>query len=118
MLTSTQEDRIDSTYCSMVRKMVRGDYKRKPNEWGYQFTDEHFLELAKTESVSAFVGRQRKHYLGHVIRMPNTSMVKRMMFEEEENAAVGRRTTFLKSVLEEENATLDQFGKLALTKKV
>ena len=118
MLTLARKDRLDSTYCSMVRKMVRGGYKRKPNEWGYQFTNANLLELAKTEAVSSFVGRQRKHYLGHVIRMPNTSMVKRMMFETDENAAVGRRTTFLKSVLDAENTTLDQFGRLALAKKV
>ena len=98
--------------------MVRGGYKRKPNEWGYQFTNVQLLELAKTEAVSAFIGRQRKHYLGHVIRMSNTSMVKRMMFEAEENVAIGRRTTFLKSVLDAEKTTLDQFGRLALTKKV
>ena len=118
ILTSAQQDRLDSAYCSMIRKMVRGGYRRKPNEWGYRLTNSNLLDLAKTEAVTAFVERQRKRYLGHVIRLPNTSIVKRMMFEAEENVVAGRRTTFIKSVLEVERTSLEHFGRLALTRKV
>ena len=86
--------------------MVRGGYRRKPNEWSYRFTNANLLDLAKTEAVSTFIERQRKRYLGHVIRLSNTWIVKRMMFEAEENAVVGHRTAFLKSVLEAERTSL------------
>ena len=114
MLTATQKDRLDSTYCSMIRKMVRGGYTRKPDEWGYRFSNENLLDLAKTEAVSAFVDRQRKRYLSHVIRLPNASMVKRVLFNDDRIAVAGRHTTFLKSVLKAENTSLEQFGRLAL----
>ena len=99
MLTATQKDRLDSTYCSMIRKMVRGGYTRKPDEWGYRFSNENLLDLAKTEAVSAFVDRQRKRYLSHVIRLPNASMVKRVLFNDERIAVAGRHTTLLEVLL-------------------
>ena len=118
MLNAAQNDRINSVYVSMIRKMVRGGYKRKKDEWGYKLTNQNLLDLAKTETISAFVERQRKRYLAHVIRLPNTSIIKRAIFNADRSTGPGRQTTFLRSVLEAENANIQQFGKLALSKKI
>ena len=118
ILTAAQKDRLNSTYTSMIRKMVRGVYKRKRDEWGYKLTNQNLLDLAKTEAISAFIERQKKRYLAHVIRQPNTSIIKRVMFNADQSNFPGRQTTFLRSVLEAENVNIQQFGKLALSKKI
>ena len=118
ILTAAQKDRINAVYTSMIRKMVRGGYKRKKDEWGYKLTNQNLLDLAKTEAISAFIERQRKRYLAHVIRRPNTSMIKRVMFNADLSNVPGRHTTFLRSALGNENINIQQFGKLALSKKI
>ena len=118
ILTVAQKDRINAVYYSMIRKMVRGGYKRKPNEWGFKFTNQNLLDLARTESVCSFVERQKKRYLAHVVRLPNTSLVKRMVFNSDATIIPGRQTTLLRSVLENENMSMKIFGKLAHLKKI
>ena len=88
----TPESTQYTVYVSMIRKMVRGGYKRKKDEWGYKLTDQNLLDLAKTETISAFVERQRKRYLPHVIRQPNTSIIKRAIFNADRSTvSVARR---------------------------
>ena len=118
ILTAAQKDRLNAVYTSMIRKMVRGGYKRKKDEWGYKLTNQNLLDLAKTEAISAFIERQRKRYLAHVIRRPNTSMIKRVMFNADLSNVPGRHTTFLRSVIDAENLNIRQFGKLALSNKI
>ena len=86
----------------MIRKMVRGGYKRKRDEWRYKLTNQNLLDLAKTEAIPAFIERQKKRYLAHVIRQPNTSIIKRVMFNADHSNVPGRQMTFLRSVLEAE----------------
>ena len=102
----------------MIRKMVRKGCERKPNEWSYKLTNKNLLDIAQTESISSFVERQRRQYLAHVIRLPNTSLVKRMMFDAEPTTVPGRFKTFVGSVLENENTSMRVFGPLALSKKI
>ena len=71
VLTAAQMNHINSSYVSMLRKMVRGGYKRKDGEWGYKITNEQLITMCKTESISSFVERQRKRYLAHLIRIAN-----------------------------------------------
>ena len=118
ILTCAQRDRINAAYTSMIRKMVRKGYERKPNEWSYKLTNKNLLDIAQTESISSFVERQRRQYLAHVIRLPNTSLVKRMMFDAEPTTVPGRFKTFVGSVLENENTSMRVFGPLALSKKI
>ena len=106
ILTAAQKDRLNSTYTSMIRKMVRGVYKRKRDEWGYKLTNQNLLDLAKTEAISAFIERQKKRYLAHMIRQPNTSIIERVMFNADQSNFPGRQTTFLRSVLKAENVNI------------
>ena len=50
-LSSAQQYRLNASYMSMLRKMVRGGYKRKPDEWAYQPTNQSLLNICKTESI-------------------------------------------------------------------
>ena len=110
-LTTPQMKNIDSCYVSMLRKMVRGGYKRKEGEWAYKITNEQLIKMCKTESVSDFVKRQRKRYLAHVIRLPNSSTTKRLMFNANATSVPGNYTPFYQSVLKAEgmNKNSDQW---------
>ena len=118
MLTTAQMKQIDSCYTSMLRKMVRGGYKRKEGEWGYKITNEQLIKMCKTESVSDFVKRQRKRYLAHVIRLPNNSTTKRLMFNSDATTVPGNHTPFFQSVLMAEGTNIQQFGIMALEKRI
>ena len=118
ILTAEQQDRINAAYTSMIRKMVRKGYERKQNEWAYKLTNKNLLDIARTESACSFVGKQRKQYLAHVIRLPNTSLVKRMMFNAEPTTVPGRQKTFVGSVLGNESTSMQIFGPLALSRKI
>ena len=118
ILTTAQKDRLNAAYTSMIRKMVRGGYKRKKDEWGYKLTNQNLLDIGKTEAISTFIERQKKQYLAHLIRLPNTSVIKRILFNSDTTTVPGRQTTFLQSVLDVQNMNLQQFGRLALAKKI
>ena len=78
-LTRVQLDRLNSTYTSMIRKMVRGGYKRKADSWSFIKTNSHLLHIGKTEDLTTFVARQQRQYLAHTIRRDNASMVKKLL---------------------------------------
>jgi len=90
-LNNRQKERVNSAYTSMQRKMVRGGYHRKENEWGYKLTNQDILSLCKTESIDAFTSRQ-------ISLRP------------------GRQTAFIKSALD--GANIHQFAQEAFMKKI
>ena len=56
--TKAQMSRINSTYLSFLRKMIKGGYRRKEDSWAYVFTNNDLLQMAGTEDIVSFVGRQ------------------------------------------------------------
>ena len=45
----------------MLRKMVKGGYRRKSEtEWNFQLTNNDLHNICKTEELNAFVLRQQK----------------------------------------------------------
>ena len=98
--------------------MVRGGYKRKEDEWGYQMTNQKLLELCNTESISAFTARQKQRYLAHIIRLPDMSITKRIAFNSDLPTRPGRRTTFLKSVLQIDGSSIQSFARKAVEKTI
>ena len=57
-LTKRQMDRIDSTYTSMLRKMVKGGYRRKKEtEWSFELSNDDLHRICGTEDVSNFTAR-------------------------------------------------------------
>ena len=115
-LNNRQKERVNSAYTSMQRKMVRGGYHRKENEWGYKLTNQDILSLCKTESIDAFTSRQKRRYLAHLIRLPDKSITKRMLFNADITVRPGRQTTFIKSALD--GANIHQFAQEAFMKKI
>ena len=116
-----QQQRIQSTYVTMLRRMIRRGFERKVDENGdktyeYVLSNEDVLEICKTENVLEFIRKQQENYLGHIARHNNTSMVKRLLFNNNKNFKRGRPAKTLEDyVLNGRSA--DQFYKEALKKR-
>ena len=85
-----QQERIRSAYTSLLRRMVRGGFERKVDENDdetYQFvlSNSKILEICGTEDVLDYVKRMQANYLGHIARQKNTSIVKRLLFNDDKN---------------------------------
>ena len=94
-INQQQQQRIRSTYINMLRKMVRGGFERRiddNNEQTFHFvmSSEDVLRVCKTEDILQYVKRQQQKYLGHIARQKNTSIVKRLLFNDNTNKKRGR----------------------------
>jgi len=89
----------------MLRKMVRGGFRRKPDSWAYILTNTNLIEMCKTESIESFIERQKQRFLAHIIRMPDKSITKRIIFNDEKNTKRGRTTIYIDSTLDCQDLT-------------
>ena len=108
-ITRIQLNRLSSTYCAMLRKMVKGGYRRKQNTWSFEITNQDLLRIGNTEDISDFIARQQRNYAAHVIRKENTSALKRLMFNDDERHKPGRNVTLLYSSISNAHCTASQF---------
>ena len=116
VLTIRQKDRINSVYYSMLRKMVRGGYRRKEDQWSYVMTNKHLIELCKTEPVDTYAFHQQRRYLAHIIRREDSSISKKILFNCDRNSRPGRIVTLKTTVIEREQCTESTFLKRAMEK--
>ena len=120
-INKNQQERIRSTYTSLLRRMIRGGFERKLDENDnetYQFvlSNSKILEICGTEDVLDYIKRMQANYLGHIARQKNTSIVKRLLFNDDQNKKRGRPIkTFEYHVIDGKSA--DNFYREALKKK-
>ena len=118
-LNTRQSDHINSCYTSMLRKMVKRGYRRKPGtEWSFVLSNKDLHTICGTEDVSDFTARQQKKYLAHLSRQPNTSMTKKLLFNSNDASKPGRISTLETKVLMNENCTRDKFYRKALNREI
>ena len=60
----------------MIRKMVKGGYKRKTGEWNFVYTNEDLIRICNTVNLTQFIKTQQRNYAAHVIRKDNNSIRK------------------------------------------
>ena len=116
-LTRRQLQRITSAYMSMLRKMVKGGYRRKKDAWSFIRSNEDLLRICKTECIEAFISAQQRRYLAHVIREENDRISKKLLFNNNESKKRGRRVTLKTTVLENEAISENAFCKNAHERK-
>ena len=87
--------------------MIKGGYRRKEDSWAYVFTNNDLLQMAGTEDIVSFVGRQRASFVKKVIRLDNSSMQKRLMFNDDIAKKRGPKMDLLSSVLNSNDHTAD-----------
>ena len=57
-VTARQMERINSSYSSMLRKIIKGGYRRKNNnEWGFALSNEYLHNICGTENIGIYVSR-------------------------------------------------------------
>ena len=116
-LTQRQQNHMNATYVSMLRKMVRGGYRRKQGTYHFVLTNQDILSRCKTENLHAFIGRIQRNYMAHVVRMEDTRIVKRVLFNDDDRKKRGTMITTYGTVIKNENTTPESFNKNALARK-
>ena len=101
-------------FVNMLRKMVKGGFQRY-DDFRYVMTNNKALEICNAEDVINFVSRQQTSYLAHIVRQPNTTLSKRLVFNDNKYTKQGRKNETLEDkVLKYNQQTADQFFKAAL----
>ena len=115
--TAAQLDKICSAYTSMLRKMVKGGYKRKTNQWSFVYTNDDIKRLCHAPEVSKFVMIQQRNYATHIIRKDNSSIAKRLFFNNDKSRLQGRKLTLRTMVMKNEECNENDFYQLAMGRK-
>ena len=117
-LNSSQLRRLSSFHCGLLRRMVRGGFKRQDDRMAFKFTNNAILELCKTESIETFIARQQKNFLAHIVRRDDSSLLKQLTFNDDSVRKRGRSTTLRKAVLQRETIDPNTFYNLAIQRKI
>ena len=105
----------------MLRKMIKGGLQRydEENDFRYKICNKKLLEICNTENVTDFIARQQTKYLAQLVRQSNTTLTKRLLFNENKYRKRGRRTeTLCDKVLKITGTNKDQFCKAALKREI
>ena len=106
----------------MLRQMVKGGFRRKKSdtefEFNYALTNAKLHETCRTKEVTSYVLQQQTNYLAHLARQPNSTMTKRLLFNDDKTIKRGRpMITLEQQVLDNLQTTADQFYKRALNRE-
>ena len=108
--TKAQLNKLDSTYATFLRKMVRGGHRRKPDSYNFRLTNDRIYHICDTTALSTFISSSQIKYTAHVVRSNNTSIVKQLLFNTNKYSKRGQPTTSLLSqVLKPYGKDADQF---------
>ena len=118
ILTAEQKRRMSSFYCGLLRRMVRGGFKRKEGSMAFVKTNKEILDLCKTEPIDAFIYRQQRRYLAHVIRQEDNSLVKTLTFNNDQIHVPGPYTTLKSLVLKTDELSEMEFYEEAKKRKI
>lgn len=101
-LSAEQKRKINSFYCGLLRRLVRGGFKRKPDSFAFMKSNEELLVVCKTESIDKFIAKLQRRYLAHIIRREDDSLVKTLTFNDDPIHVPGPYTTLRNSVMKRE----------------
>ena len=116
-LSQIQVDRVSSSYCSLLRKMVKGGYRKVVGTFRFVLSNNDLLRKCRTESIPDYISRQQRNFVAHVVRSDNNRVIKRLTFNDNEARRPGRRRTLYGTVLERMMVTGDRFNRDALLRK-
>ena len=116
-LTKTQLNRVNAAYIMMLRKMVKGGFRRKQNSWSFVLANKDILKICGTENIYEYTSRLQRNYLAHIIRSEDTKITKQLLFNNNIATKRGRQVNIKNYVLKNQNCTEEQFNKNAMTRK-
>ena len=103
-LTTIQSNKLRSTYCGYLRKMTKGRYRRKEGSWSYVFTNESLLKMCGTADINDFIQKQQKKYVAHLVRRPNSWIMKQLLFNGNKSRKPGQIIMLLTRIYETNDA--------------
>ena len=111
VLTTLQLNKIDATWQTFLRKIVRDGFRRRNDSdeecYKLYYTNGDVHRICNTRNVSDFIRTQQRNYAAHLVRADNQCMTKQLMFQDDKCTKRGRNTnTLLKQVLD--NLKLDK----------
>ena len=89
-ITKKQASRMNAAYVSLLRRMVRGGFRRKEGTYHYTLSNYDIVKKCKTEDIYQFMMRQQRNFTAHVIRGDNTRLTKRLLFNNNATKKPGR----------------------------
>jgi len=120
-LSSNQLERLNTTYRSFLRRMVRNGQKyvnEAGNDYRMFISNARLHLICGTNDLVCFIRRQQKNYLSHVVRMNCERSIKQLTFNNDIYKKRGRPIkTLLDQVTEELSISNDEFCTLALKGK-
>lgn len=120
-LNSNQLERLDCTYRTFLRRMVRNGFKhvdREANDYRLVISNEQLHTICGTHDVSDHIRNQQLKYATHVIRMPLERSVKQLSFNDDTYTKRGRSCrSLIDQVAYDRNISLDNLCSLSITKK-
>ena len=92
-LTKRQTDKLNSCYTQFLRQIVKGGTQQETAQRAYTtragesrefskyiHTNDRILELSGSESITCFIARQQRNWIGHCLRASDSNYVKRLTF--------------------------------------
>ena len=117
-LTKTQLTKINSTYCRLLRRMIKGGFDRKTNDdqtFEFKFNNCKILKICNTDHIEAYINKQREKFLGHIIRQPNFRHIKQLTFNCNTGVASGKFSkSMMQQVIDVRQIDIIQFCKEAM----
>ena len=115
--TKAQLSKMNSLYMSFIRKITKGGYRRKEDSMAYVYSNEDLLKIAQTTDLNTFIKQQQRNYVCHIVRKDNSSIVKRLLFNNNTATKRGPQTTVLSEVLKSEKCTPSELFRSAMQRK-
>ena len=116
-VTKKQTDHINAIYMSMLRKMVKGGYRRKEGTYKYELRNSDILRRCKTEDINQFIARLQRNFTAHLIRKEDDKLTKQLLFNDNTRRKPGRSTNLYTSVCKNEKCTGDEFNIKSMLRK-
>ena len=117
-LTANQYGLLNATYNRMLRIMVRNGFKRKVDSWAFVLTNIEMHKICGTENLEAFINRQQRAYVAHIVRKNDKSITKRLTFNADASHRRGTNSNLLKTVLTRDGRSEQAFYQDCLEKKL
>lgn len=116
-LNTVQMNKLNSFYCGLLRRMIRGGFKRQENRMAFVHSNDAILQICKTEKMQTFIARQQKSFLANVIRREDDALIKQLTFNSDQIRKRGRSSTLRKTVLQQEKLEPNTFYREAILRK-
>ena len=108
-LTLRQYEKLDVTYRNLLRRMVRGGFKRRGNDdsdFRYKLSNDKIHNICGTSNVRILSKINKK--ASHVVRMPSERSTKQLIFNDKYHR-VGRAIPSLLKVFKNDESNMDVF---------